>query len=321
MPNINREELKQMTLAARLYYEDRRTQEEVSKELGVSRPIVSRLLQKARDTGIVQININDPFATNHELAKSLMALTDLEKVIVVSAQGLAQDLIQQLLGLAAAQYLEESLKSGDVLGVGWGRTLNRVVESLDSKSIPNIEVLPLLGGFGQISPNFQVHEMTRRIAESFKGSWQPLYAPALSADEDALANLIHTPDVQNIMNKWKALSVALVGIGNVDFDAEMQSIFASYLDPQTRQHLTDANAVGDICVRFFDIHGQPIENVLKGVLGIELESITKVPRVIGVAGGIEKADAILGAVQGGYLKELITDDSAALQIITYLENN
>ena len=70
------EELELMSRAARLYYQDDLTQQEVAAQLGVSRPAVSRLLSQARRQGIVQIRIVDPCEKNHDLGVQLQVSTD-----------------------------------------------------------------------------------------------------------------------------------------------------------------------------------------------------------------------------------------------------
>ena len=50
--------IERMVNVARLYYEQNMTQNEIAKELGISRPLVSILLTEARACGIVTITIN-----------------------------------------------------------------------------------------------------------------------------------------------------------------------------------------------------------------------------------------------------------------------
>ncbi|MDD5367788.1 MAG: sugar-binding transcriptional regulator [Anaerolineaceae bacterium] len=305
-----------MTSAAHLYYEEHRTQEEIARELGVSRPIISRLLQRALDEGIVQITIHDPFETSPELANELCQLTGLPAAIVVGGGFLSnQQMNQRRLGFAASQFLAENLKPNDIIGVGWGRTLASVVQTLTPGSLPGITAVPLVGGLGSISPNFQVHEITRQVAEAFSGAWQPLYFPAIISDQDARDTLVNTQDFKEIVQVWDRITVALVGLGNVSFDAEMQVLFANYLDAPTRRRLLARGAVGDICMRFFDIQGRPIMDGLHGVVGIDLDCLARVPNTIAIAGGKHKAAAILGAIRGKYIHTLITDREAVEVIL------
>jgi DNA-binding transcriptional regulator LsrR (DeoR family) len=319
MPITHREEIQQMILAARLYYEDGLTQEEVSSQMGISRPTASRLLQKAKEEGIVQISISDPFTTDKSLADQLVKQCGIEAAIVVPAIQNRPELSIKRLGLAAARFLEQTLKPDDILGVGWGRTLHTVSQSLDPTK-RDLLAIPLIGGLGQISPNFQVHEITRSIAEAFGAEWKQFYVPALVSDENTRDILHQTKDVKDLAELWGRMTTALVGIGNADFDAEVQMLFANYLDENTRGRLRAGGAVGDICMRFFDINGNAVDGLI-GVTGIELEQLRNVQRVIAVAGGTEKAEAILGAVKGKYIQVLITDDRAAERILSIIRSS
>jgi deoxyribonucleoside regulator len=315
MPSNQRDELHQMITAARLYYEDGITQEDIAKEMGISRPTISRLLQRAKEEGIVQISILDPFDTDEDIADQLVTKCSLQKAIVIPNVPNRVDLTMKRLGLATSHFLEQILMPDEVIGVGWGRTLHAVSQSLTHTLKRELLAVPLLGGLGQISPNFQVHEITRSIAAAFDGAWKQFYVPALVNDPATWKNLYGSSDVQELVKTWEVMTTALVGIGNVDFDAEMQMLFAQYLDEKTRAKLRAGGAVGDICMRFFDVNGREVAG-LEGIIGISLEQLRRVPRIIAVASGVEKAEAIIGALNGNMIDVLITDVEAAKRIIT-----
>lgn len=315
MLQSSRNEILQMTLAARLYYEDGITQEAIAREMGISRPTVSRLLQRAKDEGIVQITILEPFASDEQLSYEMQTTFGLQAAIVVPSIPNRPDLSLKRLGSAAARYLEQELAPNEIIGVGWGRTLHTVGQSLNPTPKKDLLAVPLLGGLGQISPNFQVHAITRSIAEAFSGDWKQLYVPALVGDESLRASLLHSSDMQELVGIWNSMTSALVGIGNVDFDAEMQMLFAHYLDESARTRLRSGGAVGDICMRFFDIQGRPVDG-LSGVISIPFEQLRRVKKVIAVAGDAQKAEAILGALHGNWIQVLITNDQAAKRILS-----
>ena len=313
------EQLRLMHLAAEMYYLENKTQNEIAEKLEFSRPKVSRLLSQAREEGIVQITVVNPFGSVDALSDVLQQKLGLSNVIVVPGKEGSQEQIRKLLGHAAARYLRTSLQQGDVLGIGWGRTLREVVDSLEPNSDQGLSIVPLLGGLGQISHSFQVHEMARLISERLGGIWQALYVPALVEDSAAHNSLLASRDVIQVVESWNELTVALVGIGNIDLGPEIEMLFANYLDAKTLGHLKEAHAVGDICMRFFDLNGKSIPETM-GVISIDHKQLRKVPRRIGVAGGQEKAEAILGAVRGELVNILITDESAAQRMLEILEN-
>jgi DNA-binding transcriptional regulator LsrR (DeoR family) len=52
------------------------------------------------------------------------------------------------------------------------------------------------------------------------------------------------------------------------------------------------------------------------MLGISATTLKKVPRRIGVAGGIRKLDAIRAALLGGWINVLITDSQIAAALLS-----
>ncbi len=304
-----------MLKAARLYYEDNRTQEEVARTLKVSRPTVSRLMQQAREEGIVQIKIVDPSATHSQLELQLLSTFNLADAIVINTEGDTHDLTRHRLGQAAARYLERTITNGGVVGMGWGRTMYEVVQSLEPKRKVRVTVVPLIGGLGQIAPIFQVHELARALAEKFNGTWQNFYIPALVESDKMAADLLRSADMRQALALWNEMTVAIVGIGNVDFASEIQMLFVNYLDDSSQTRLQASKAVGDICVRFFDINGKACTDAVRGVVGVDLKQLRNAKRVIGVAGGAAKAEAILGALRGRYVNVLVSDDIAAQRVL------
>lgn len=309
------DELALLLQVSRLYYENDQTQEEIASVLGLSRAKVSRLLQQAREQGIVQITIRDPLVTDDVLSQQLVLAFGLQAAVVVPA---GPAWVNRSLGQAAAHYLAKSLQDGDTIGIGWGRTLNEVVGALRRRERQaHVHVLPLIGGLGQVSPSFQVNELAQRLATAFGGTWQCLYAPAILESQEALNALAAQPDIQRITERWSHLKFALVGIGNTDFQSEVRVLFIDYLRPEVQDSLRAAGAAGDICVRFFDGRGRRCPSNVS-VLGIDLAQLRAVEQVIAVAGGANKVDAILGALRGGYVRVLITDTVAAQGILQHL---
>lgn len=313
---LNQIELERIILAAHLYYREGKTQREIADSLNVSRPAVSRLLTLAREERVVDIRINDVIAANQHVSDRLKKLLAIDEVVVVPSVLGGENLSQYRLGLTAGRYLEQNLQADSVVGLGWGRSLRATVQSLQPVPKNSLKVVPLMGGLGKIAPEYQVFELARKMAENFGGQWYQLYIPAIVLDPQTRHQLLCTEDVQKVTQKWSELDTAVIGIGNMSFDNEFYSLFSSYLDADTKQFLQQAGAAGDICMRFFDRSGQAIPNALPGATGIELSQLTRIGRVIAIAGGSDKCDAIWAATRGGYITILITDEAAAMAILT-----
>lgn len=308
------EEITPMVLVARLYHENNLTQEEIAKRMNLSRQKISRLLIAARKAGIVQTIVLDPTPKDPSIAEELISRFKLRDVVLTSGKYLDSTQLRAGIGLAAAAYLQKTLSDNQLVGVGWGRTLFETVNLLRSDRKKSFDVIPLIGGLGDISPFFQVNELTRRLSGAFTGTYRNLYVPAFIEDSNVRDNLIQSQEVRQVTDLWAKLDVAIVGVGHVEFQQISSMFFVNHITPEKLALLKEKGAVGDICGRFFNVHGKEV-NPEMGVVGICLETLKNIPNVIAVAGGMEKVSALLGALRGGYIKTLITDTISAQALL------
>jgi deoxyribonucleoside regulator len=312
-----RDDIQLMIQVARFYHENHLNQEEVARRLNLTRQKVSRLLIAAKSQGIVRTVIYNPNPGDSDLGNELKKRFHLHDVVLTPGENLEGNQLRAGIGLAAAEYLKKKLIAGQAVGIGWGRTLFETVNLIRECEQKRINVIPLIGGIGDISPFFQVNELARQLANAFNGTYRYLYAPAFIEDNTVLVNLLKTQEVAQSSELWTRLDVAVVGIGHVEFQHISSMFFADHITSQTLAMLESKGTVGDICARFFDIHGTQVFPEL-GVVGINLDQLKSVPDVIAIAGGMEKVRALLGALQGGFIKTLITDTETARAVL--LEN-
>ena len=135
---------------ARLYYEHDLTQQQIAARLNITRQKVSRLLIQGREDGIVKIIINDPTPSDPDLEVALIKTFRLKKVVLTEGAGLDQSGLRHTIGIAASDYLQKILKDDDCIGIGWGRTLFSVVSNLQKNNELRINVVPMIGGAGDM---------------------------------------------------------------------------------------------------------------------------------------------------------------------------
>jgi len=311
---LTRDEIQVMIQISRMYYDNNLNQEDIAQKLGLSRQKVSRLLIEARVQGIVRISIYDPDPPDPNLRDQLISRFGLRDVILASSEKLESDQLRSAIGLVAAEHLLKVIRDDQTVGIGWGRTLFEVINLLHEGGNRHINVVPLIGGLGDISPFFQVNDLVRRLAEAFGGTYRHLYAPAFLQDSLVLDSLLKTPEIIQMKELWKRLDVVIIGIGHVGFQEISSMFFADHISPETLDQLETIGAVGDICGWFYDGNGKPV-NPNTGIIGIDLETLQSLPNVIGIAGGFEKVKAVLGALRGGYIKTLVTDTETARAVL------
>ena len=313
MPNKN--EIEMMIQVSRLYYDSGLTQQQIAAKLAITRQRVSRLLVAAREEGIVRITIYDPTPEDPDLKTRLIEKFGLREVVLTSGEGLNTGLLRTQLGLVAADFLGRVMVAGSVVGLGWGRTLYEVVNSLPrhARQIP-VHVVPVIGGTGDMSPYFQVNDLARRFAEAFNGSFRYIYAPAFTQDQSLLESLARSQEIEQLADLWKRLDIAVVGIGHVEFQQVSSMYFSDPITPRAMGELVSLGAVGDICGRFYNDAGEAVTG-RTGVIGISLEELSDIPEVVAITGGVEKTRALAGALRGGYIKTLVTDTATARAVL------
>lgn len=142
-----------------------------------------------------------------------------------------------------------------------------------------------------------------------------LHAPLIVEDMHARAVFLSEPRIRETLALARRADVALVGIGAPQ-PAVYSLLRAGYLDRETLAGLRSQGVVGDICARHYDAQGRVLDIELnRRIVGIELETLHEIEQVIGVAGGEAKAAAILGALHGGHVDVLVTDDATARKVL------
>src|SRR3954465_5383215 len=301
--------------AARMYFLDGRSQDEVARALGTSRSNVSRMLTAARAQGIVEIRVHDQTSREKDLEQALQERFELSHVRVaafrpgVDALAAAGDL--------AAQWLDESLRDGHVLGLSGGTSLQAMGESFSVDQPRSVEVVPLVGGLSTADSLVAGQELVRELAGRLGATYRYLHAPALLRSEAARDALLAEPAISDVLQRASSADIAMVGIGSVGTGSSNEIVEGLGLSPAERKALLGAGPVGDTCCRFFDADGQPIHGVVHDrVLAIELDQLRRIPTVIGVATGAEKVPGVLGALRGGIIDGLLLDATLALALLS-----
>lgn len=299
---------------AKAYYEDGLTQDQIGKRFGLSRIKVSRLLQQARQSRVVQITITPPADSLGDLERDLERAYGLDEVIVVSTLSALQSEVVPRLGAAAAAYLARSLGDEHVLGLSWGTTLLAMIEALTPQNLSDLRVVQMLGGLGRPESETYGADLTMRMAQTLGARMRLVPAPGIVSTRLVRDALLEDASIADTLALAAAADLAVVGIGSpMPGSVVMQ---AGILSENELADLRAMGAVGDIALRFFDENGQPIDHPINDrIIGLDLNQIKRIPRVIGIAGGDGKYSVVRGAARGHLIDVLITDESTATYLL------
>ncbi|WP_139892050.1 sugar-binding transcriptional regulator [Bacillus sp. D386] len=299
--------------AAKLYYLLDYTQNEIAKKLGVSRPTVSRMLQKAKREGIVQIKIDDMEENLENLEVKLEEKYKLKKAVVTPVPQYEDHTIKTSIGLKAAEYLDTIVKDDDIIGVTWGTTLYHVAVELKKKAVNNVKIVQLKGGISHSETHTYVSEILYLFGKAFRTT--PLHLPLPAIVDQVVVKQAMMADrhIKGIIETGKEANIALFTCGPVKPESLLFKL--GYFTEEDLEMLY-SKAVGDICSRFFDSKGNICNNSLnERTLGIDLEELKEKEYSILVAGGTQKVDSIHAALKGQFANVLITDQYTARFIL------
>lgn len=314
MTEITSDKRDLLITVAKLYYIEGLSQLEIAKQVHVSRPTVSRLLKTSIKEGIVQIRIDDISSYGLELSKKIKQKFGINQVIVVTGSDNLEE-SKQNVGAAAARYLESNMLSGSLLGIAWGTTLSKVVKNIQPNLIKKIDVIQMIGGVGNRTNDTDANAMALTLAKALNGDSYLLQAPFMVQSKVLRDLLLDEPHIRNHFQKILEANIAVVGLGSTqpELSAQFRSGHITYEDAK---RLRSEGAIGDICGSYIDLNGNQCHTSLNDrMIAISLEDIQKIPIVIGVAAGEKKADIITGALRGGYIDVLITDEKAAVSVL------
>lgn len=313
---VSREQHRLLYRIAQSYYLDRLTQQQIAKRFGLSRPKVSRLLRQARDAGIVNITLVPPASGMADLERELERKYDLEEVVVVSVSD-PRDLTAAAreLGPAAAECLVRSVRGHEIVGMTWGTTMLAVVDALPFNSWPNVTIVQIMGGLGPVDELEHSTELAQRAAQRLSARLRLLPAPGVVSARATAQALKSDKQIAETLALAARADIALVGLGVPSPDAILLRD-GTIITQKDLELVEEAGAVGDIALRHIDAYGAPLDlEINERIIGLTLEQIKEIPRVIGVAGGEAKYELIRAALRGKILNVLVTDHATAQALL------
>ncbi|QEN85075.1 sugar-binding transcriptional regulator [Labrys sp. KNU-23] len=314
MGRIN--ELRLIARVAQMYHMEHKRQGEIADHLHLSQATVSRMLKRAEQEDIVRTTVIAPTGMFADLEGALRDRFGLKEAIVVDCTEDRDGAIMARIGEAAAHFLEITLKQDEIIGVSsWSETILRMVENIHPlKGTKAKYVVQTLGGMGDPSVQTHATQLTTRLARLTGAEPRLLPVQGVATSREAKLVMIADPFVRETMDLFGRITVAIVGIGAVE-PSSLLARSGNIFSQQELAALSEAGAVGDMALRFFNKDGRPVKTALdERVIGMAVEELTGIPRVIALAGGASKTLAIMGALRTGAIDVLVTDKFTAARL-------
>ena len=298
---------------ADLYYNRGLSQQEIGAIIGSSRPTVSRLIEEAKNQGIVKIIITSSVNKNNKLSNKLRSTFDLKDAVVVKAD-FDFDKSIELCGKAVASILPAYLQPGMNLGISWGRSINAVVDAIEEDAYEEIHVSQMVGCMNMGNPNVDGFSTTQRLAKKLHGTYTSINAPLFVEGHEVYNYLINEPIINEALMKSCSVDVCINGVGAAN-DTKNSIHQSGYYDSYNLDRFAQKGAVASIGGTFIDIDGKrvDIDNIYP--IATPLDIIRNVPISILLCATQDKAQAVLAALNGGYVDILVVDEPLANKLL------
>ncbi|MPZ63051.1 MAG: transcriptional regulator [Propionibacteriales bacterium] len=296
---------------ARRFHLEGRSKTEIAREFGMSRFKVARLLDEAREHGLVEVNITLPTRIDDELSSRLRQEFGLSRAIVVDVPDTSAGALRSQLGGVAADLLAELTSEDAVLGLSCSRTIAATTDALTR--LARCTVVQLTGTLAGPDIEAGSVESVRRAAKVGGGKAFPIYGPLVLPDGATARALAVEPSIRQAMERFAQVEIAMVAIGAW---ADGTSTVWSTVGEAERASATRAGAVGEIGGRFFGQDGEPVKTRIDDrILGVTLPQLRDVPEVVGLVYHPHRAAAALAALRGRLVDTIVTDTGLARRLL------
>jgi len=313
--NQSPERINLLADVAEMYYSAGKDQMEISRVVGVTRSMVSRMLTEARQRGIVEIRVNRPLQTDSLIETMLVDQFKIKSAKVISLRGTDEEPVLVNLGRGGAQALQEYLLPDVIIAIAWGTSISATVDQVQDRESLQVKVAQLVGAMGARNVEYDGHALVQRLANKLGGDSYFINAPYLCPNAEVASAMLATKSVEETIVLGRHADVALIGVGSTD--PKYSSYYlAGYVQKEELEIIRASSAVGDIAGIHFDQHGKVVnEDFYRRLVTIRYEDLLQIPVRIGVAGGPGKIIPILGALRGGFINVLVTDSITARKVI------
>lgn len=320
------EDIRLLTKICYMYYQEDKVQSEIAEKLGITRQTVSRMIQKARDEGIVNIMIQSPVIEVISLETQLEEKYQLKDAIVIKNDSISDEHLIEKLGIAAADFFLKVIMSKMKIGIGFGKIIELMAEHINDQNsklqFKNVQIIQLVGDIKSnlVCENSQyiVSILTKRL----QAEMHLLHAPFYVEDDHMRAFIVNEPTVQNVLEYYHHLDFAFVEIQSADRvyqinPKSLKSLESSYLSFLGINYLTNLDVSGEVCLNYFNNRGHFVDTKLsERLIGINNKQLSNVRNLVGVVGGAKNKQVALGALRTGVFNIIITDEDTAKFVLS-----
>lgn len=302
---------------AHMYYDQDMTQQQIANKMNMSRSLVSKLLTKAKNAGIVEVivhsEITHPYKEIEDRIKQILGLKYVK--VVEDNQN------KNMVAVEAGRYLARRLSDCKNVALSSSRSIRDVaLEFSPTTTFPNVTFVPMAGGLDEVQWRVDTNNTCATLAEKSGSKSMLLHTPIIVDSMEAKEVLMHQFFIKNVLDRAKQADLALVGIGSSFQWFELEEAF---FHGKKDDYIPDPQIVcGDISYNYFDKNGELVDcKWNRQMMGLSLDEIKAIPEVICVATEVEKAESLYIAAKYKIIHSMIINLNVAKRILLYYTKN
>lgn len=294
------------------YYVLGLTQDEIARRLGFTRQKINQMINALKEQEIVHITVRGFEQEQVELETLFEERYGLRECLIVSDYGEPDTAVYKVANVAA-QYLESTVKNGDVIGVSWGKTLARIAAQMEFSHKSDCRVVSLLGALNMEKKIDKSDEIARNFANKLDCPSVMLYAPLIVEHPETKEWLLREKHIKQSFDYMKECNLAVLGVGTLTAET---SVYGREVLAEQLPALQAQGFVGDLATNLLRADGSwdsnPIQNRL---MAADMETLQGIENVVAVAAGAEKAAAVEAVLRSGCVNTLILDETTAKLLV------
>lgn len=314
LPDPEATPLDEAARAGWLYYVAGKTQDQIAREMGISRQRAQRLVSRAVAERLIHVRLDHPVSACLQLEQELRRRFSLQCCRVAPSLGPGADPVRSIAPVAATE-MERVLRTPEplVIGLGTGRALRAMVEELPALAAEQHRLVSLIGN---IAPDGSASffDVIMRIADKVHAPHFPRPVPVISVTAEEAALFQSLGPIRRVTDLAHMADVCFVGVGQMGDDAPL--LVDGFLSRAEQVEMQRVGAIGEVVGNIFDSAGHYIDSGINlRIGGVRIEP-GRPGQVIGIAGGAPKIPAIHAALRGRILNGLITDEDSAKLLLS-----
>jgi DNA-binding transcriptional regulator LsrR (DeoR family) len=314
MAGLSADRPSDLVLAARVarqFYVEGISKIDIADRLGISRFRVARLLDSAREAGMVRIEIGLPGGSlDAGLSAELCSAFGLKHAFAFNFPDDDEPALRRRIGEAAGQALMDIVTPSDVLGMSWARSLSELTAALT-----RMPPCPIVQMTGAVPPprGRDLLDLVRSVARIGGGPAHVFYAPMIVDDAETAAAIRRQADVAGAFALVPSVTITMLAIGA--WGPGLSTVYDAFSEAE-QEAIARLGVCAEMAGVFLGDNGRPVETALDSRMIVTPGSaLAKIPCVIAVAYGVSKTAAVRAAIRGRMIHGLITHASLARALL------